>query len=264
MDTGTLIPQIESVKDRLTACATGGSVTDVDDRQYAIHRGILIKNVLTKDRVPKCLRSCRNLGEFWAFIKPMFGTYAERRTYIREEFDPLLTFLESVSDASPSEHRVSASLKAAPSEFVHDAWARALERLTNDPEGAITAARTLLESVCKLVLDETGTSYDERADLPVLYKQASVSINLAPSQHTEQVFKQILGGCHTVVEGLGALRNKLSDAHGRGKGSARPQARHAELAVNLAGGVATFLVATLKARRRPVVAVATAPAGVST
>ncbi|WP_448090692.1 abortive infection family protein [Pseudomonas azerbaijanoccidentalis] len=29
------------------------------------------------------------------------------------------------------------------------------------------------------------------------------------------MFKQFLGGCPAVIEGLGALRNRLSDAHGK-------------------------------------------------
>jgi hypothetical protein len=40
------------------------------------------------------------------------------------------------------------------------------------------------------------------------------------------------------------LRNKLSDAHGRGKAGGRPKPRHASLAVNMAGALATFLVET--------------------
>ncbi|WP_042491478.1 abortive infection family protein, partial [Sphingomonas parapaucimobilis] len=61
----------------------------------------------------------------------------------------------------------------------------------------------------------------------------------------------ILGNCQSVVESLGALRNKLGDAHGGGPKRARPAARHAELAVNLAGSMATFLVATWETRRTP-------------
>jgi hypothetical protein len=64
------------------------------------------------------------------------------------------------------------------------------------------------------------------------------------SQHTEPIFKQILGGCTSVVEGLGALRNRLSDSHGKGLKRVKPDTRHAELAVNLAGSMATFLVET--------------------
>ncbi|WP_334364405.1 abortive infection family protein [Bradyrhizobium sp. AZCC 1578] len=46
----------------------------------------------------------------------------------------------------------------------------------------------------------------------------------------------------SVVEGLGSLRNKIGDAHGQGGKPVRPSARHAaQLAVNLAGAMATFL-----------------------
>ncbi len=49
------------------------------------------------------------------------------------------------------------------------------------------------------------------SDLPVLYRKLSKLLRLAPDDHTEQVFKQILGSCQSVVESLGVLRNKLSD-----------------------------------------------------
>lgn len=47
---------------------------------------------------------------------------------------------------------------------------------------------------------------------------------------------------------LGALRNRLSDAHGKGKGGVKAAPRHAELAVNLAGSTALFLLATWEAK----------------
>lgn len=139
---------------------------------------------------------------------------------------------------------VSSILFKVDSEHVQEAWRKALERRASDPDGAITSARTLLETVCKHILDNEQIEYDEKADLPKLYTLAASQLNLAPSQHTEKVFKQILGGCQAVVEGLGALRNRLSDAHGKGKAGVRPDQEHAQLAVNLAGAVATFLIST--------------------
>lgn len=106
------------------------------------------------------------------------------------------------------------------------------------------------EAVCKHILETSGTHYDDKDDLPKLYKQTAEQLNVAPSQHTEQVFKQILGGCTAVVEGLGSLRNRLSDAHGKGKAGAKPAARHAELAVNLSGALAIFLLATWEASQK--------------
>ncbi|SNB79902.1 Abortive infection C-terminus [Pseudomonas sp. URIL14HWK12:I8] len=110
-------------------------------------------------------------------------------------------------------------------------------------------ARTLLESVCKHILDEAGdTEHEASPDLNKLYKQTAALLNLTKAQHEEVIFKQILGGCTAVVEGLGALRNRLSDAHGKGRSSAKAAPRHAELAVNLAGSMAMFLLATWETR----------------
>jgi hypothetical protein len=111
-------------------------------------------------------------------------------------------------------------------------------------------ARSLLESVCKSILDEAGKVYTERNDLPKLYHMTAEVLHLAPSQHQEEVFRVILGGCQSVVNGLGTLRNKLGDSHGKGSNPVKPSARHASLAVNLAGAMATFLVETWQHRQR--------------
>jgi hypothetical protein len=103
-----------------------------------------------------------------------------------------------------------------------------------------------LESVCKIILDRLEIPHENDVDLPGLYRLVASQLVLAPSQQTENVFKQILGGCQTVVEGVGAIRNKLGDAHGQGASPVRPSSHYAELAVNLAGAMATFLVETWK------------------
>ncbi len=127
---------------------------------------------------------------------------------------------------------------------VQDTWRQALDKIHSDPEGAITATRTLLESTCKHICDERNVSYENSWDLSRLYKAAAAAMNIAPDQHSEQVFKQILSGVTTVVTGLGALRNSLSDAHGRGKSAVRPAPRHAKLAVNAGFAIAGFLIDT--------------------
>lgn len=197
--------------------------------------------------IPQFVRTCRNLAQFWQFIKYKHQTYAERRNYLWNEFRPILDALEC-SGRAPSDLSVTTALERFDASHVQAAWAKALDRRSSDPEGAITSARTLIESVCKHILDEANTSYDDAADLPKLYRQTAEVLKLAPSQHTEQIFKQILGGCTSVVEGLGSLRNRLSDAHGKGRIGIKPAPRHAELAVNLSGTLANYLLATWEAR----------------
>ncbi|WP_231639193.1 abortive infection family protein [Mycobacterium sp. Marseille-P9652] len=129
-------------------------------------------------------------------------------------------------------------------EAVRRTWDSALAKVVSDPEGAITATRTTLESICKHICEERGAPYDDSGELSKLYKAAAAAMDIAPDQHTEQIIKQILSGVGTVVNGLAAMRNSLSDSHGRGKASVRPAPRHAKLAVNAGFAVAGFLIDT--------------------
>ena len=242
-----LLHDLERLQNLLVSHATG---LNEDEAEYSRLRRLMLSDALLDPHLPTFLRTCRNLAQFWQFIKTKFATYAERRTFIWSAFRPLLEILERRSPA-PSDGGVTQTLEQFDASHVHAAWSKALERRSSDAEGAITSARTLIESVCKHILDESGVVYDDAAELPKLYKLAAEALSLAPSQHTEQVFKQILGGCTAVVEGLGALRNRLSDSHGRGKAGSKPAARHAELAVNLSGALATYLLATWQARSDP-------------
>lgn len=235
-----LLIKVESLKNMLVARATGKSA---DDHEYFALRIELTQHPLIKDKLPRFVRTCRNLDEFWPVIKEVDGTYAGRRQYLAEQFDEVLTFVEQRAD-TPGDGPNDEVLSKVDKPHVAEAWQKALERRGNDPEGAITIARTLLETVCKHILDARSVKYGPADDLPKLYKLTAKALNLSPSQHSEQVFRQILGGCNSVVEGLGALRNRHSDAHGKGQRGVKPAPRHAELAVNLAGTMATFLLST--------------------
>lgn len=114
-----------------------------------------------------------------------------------------------------------------------------------DFEGAITNARNLMESICKYILDDANEQYAEKADLPELYRQTSQLLNMHPSQHAEKSFKQILSGCFSIVQGIAAVRNELSDAHGKSKTRYyRPDERHAMFAVGTAKSLADFMFAS--------------------
>jgi len=240
-----LLEEVESLKNILVAKATGEAT---DDAEYHRLRQRLMMKLSVKDKLPRFVRTCRTLGEFWPYIKEQDGTYAGRRRHLAEQFDTVLTFLEQRA-ISPGDEPINQTLNKVDAPHVAAAWQKALERRASDPSGAITSARTLVETVCKHILEEQGVKYSDSDDLPKLYRLTADSLKLSPSQHTEQLFRQILGGCQTVIEGLGAMRNRHSDAHGTGKAAARPASRHAELAVNLAGTMATFLLATWESKR---------------
>ncbi|MGP8154031.1 MAG: abortive infection family protein [Smithella sp.] len=236
---------VQALQNMLIAISTGQQANGSD---YAALRIYLLENSEYKQLLPLFIRTNRELDQFWPFIKNKYPTYAERRAYIWQEFAPILDFMEGKNKA-PLDKATSQVLKKFDSDGVNGAWQRALERRTTDPEGAITAARSLLETVCKHILDEKKIPYDKnKIELHELYKLTANELSLSPSQHSEDVFKQILGGCSAVVNGLGTLRNRLGDAHGKGKTPIRPASRHAELAVNLSGALSLFLISTFNDR----------------
>jgi hypothetical protein len=235
----------ESLQNMMVAIATGGSEKEPE---FSRARLALINESSIEAFVPRFVKTCRSIQQFWGYIKQQSDKYEGRRQYIYTAFAPLLDHLEGKTKA-PADQLVSDVFEKFDAEHVAAAWRKSLERRTNDPEGAITSARTLLESMCKHILDEEGVIYDDKDDLPKLYRKTAERLNIAPSQHTEDVFKQILGGCTAAVEGLGTLRNRLSDAHGKGRIAAKPKPRHAELAVNLSGALAMFVLSTWEDRR---------------
>ncbi|WP_439294422.1 abortive infection family protein [Lonepinella sp. BR2882] len=240
-----LLIQVETLQNILISRATGGK--EKDSEFIRLRHVLLDMDIAVKEFIPRFVRTCGNLNQFWQFIKK-FDNYDERREYIKNEFHQLLEALKCKKIA-PSDEFITKGLDKIDADHVQAEWSKALDRRSNDPEGAITLARTLIETVCKHILDDMNIQYDEAMDLPKLYKKTAEVLNLAPSQHTEEVFKQILGGCTAVIEGLGTLRNRLSDAHGKGKMGIKPAPRHAELAVNLSGALASYLLATWEARK---------------
>jgi len=112
-----------------------------------------------------------------------------------------------------------------------------------DYDGAITNARSLLEAfLCELEKELSGTPEPYDGDLIKLYRRVQKMLNLDPSRpDIEQPIKQVLNGLVSIVTGLAAIRNKMSDSHVR---TYRPSKRHAKLVVNSAKTLADFLYET--------------------
>jgi hypothetical protein len=214
-----------------------------DNDTYTKLRKEIVDFKEIKSLLPDFIFTTRTVEQFWQYIKRKFDKYDERRFFIWEEFSKVLNYLETAQNGLVNES-VSSTLVKFNQDYINSEWKKAMERKSTDPEAAITTARTLIETTCKFILDDLKVEYEDDLELPKLYKLTADKLNLAPDQHTEQIFKQILSGCQTVINGLGALRNKLSDSHGKKTISAKPLPRHAELAVNLAGTMTTFLLET--------------------
>jgi abortive infection Abi-like protein len=229
--------------------AENGPTTVTKHEYQAAHKRVFADPTARRVADKKLIRF-KNPDLLWSHpcsVATGSGSWALRRGASHELIDPVIEALIDTSE-SPTDHLITGATVRLNADSVRDGWDKAIARRDNDPDGAITMARTLLESTLKTVLEDRGVAYKDSDDLPTLYKAVSRELALAPGAYSEQSFKQILGGCNSVVLGLGSLRNKAGDAHGSGRKSYRPAVRHATLAVNLAGSMALFLIETHEAR----------------
>ena len=169
------IDSVLQLQNLMMASATGrGQLGDED--KYASFRKAVMQDADTKERLPQAVRVCRSLDHFWDFIKPKYGTYAERREYLRGEFEPLLLFLEDESN-SPVDDLLGDVLHEFSAESVQKTWGKAIERREADPEAAITLARSLIESVCRHILNEAG---EDQGSPDQLYRQTRDAVGSCP------------------------------------------------------------------------------------
>lgn len=134
-------------------------------------------------------------------------------------------------------------------EFRKD-WASCVTRLPDDPASAITAARTMLETVLKTIITESGGEPDQSGNLGRLLRQAEDAVGV--DRQDDQSVHQVIGGLSTVVDGLAAISNRASDRHGLVAGQSVDDPGLAQLCVHAAGTVGIAIIELhLLGRQRP-------------
>jgi hypothetical protein len=101
----TDLERAEFLQNLLIAVSTGGGG---EERDYKALRKYFIENPSTENLIPSWIRTCRDLGQFWSFIKGKFSHYAERREFIWSELGPLLAFSEK--GKAPADAAIAAQL----------------------------------------------------------------------------------------------------------------------------------------------------------
>lgn len=132
---------------------------------------------------------------------------------------------------------------------VDTSFREALAQAETNPSNAAKEACSLVESVCKCILEEMGEPYPKKQDIQGLIKTLSNKLGLSPARaDIEQDIKQILGGLMTVTNGIGALRTH-EGAHGKGKKVVPIDSRIARLAIHAASTIALFYIETWQRRK---------------
>lgn len=164
---------------------------------------------------------------------------ADSGFYIRDIY---WVALRGKVETSPSDAEIQKILSNIDVPHIKSAWEKAIDRRVEDPDGALTAARTLIETVCKHILTELNIEFSENDDINKLYSLTSEALEISTSQNIDKQFKRVFGNINAIVSGVAFFRNKLGDAHGQVEKNELLINELGELSVNLAGSICIFLI----------------------
>ena len=119
-------------------------------------------------------------------------------------------------------------------EFRKD-WVTAQGRLLTNPASAVTAARTMLETLLKTIISERGAEPDNSGSLSRLLRQAEDVLGFIRGQNQSE--HQVLQGLTSVIEGVASISNSAGDRHGTVGGGSLDDPHLAVLCVNSCGTV---------------------------
>jgi hypothetical protein len=110
-----------------------------------------------------------------------------------------------------------------------------------NPEHAITKSITCLESTMRICHDELGVPLPDKKQVSDLWKSTREHLKFAEID-AEGTTERLMNSLSGVTTNLGALRNSLGDAHGKGKTSVAVSESIAELALNTAATMSTLII----------------------
>jgi hypothetical protein len=153
----------------------------------------------------------------------------------QEEREVLLNSLFSVGGPN------GLALSAAKIESweIRRQWIKVVSRLEKSPDAAVTAARTMIETTCKVILKEHTRTELQEGDLGRLVKEACKCLKLS------SWCDSIRAGIGSILNGIAQVSNEAGDRHGSSRKNLLPL-KDAHFIVNLAFSLSLFLLESRK------------------
>lgn len=145
--------------------------------------------------------------------------------------------IELSGQPTPADDIFSDILNRIPSYNIREKWEKALHRRITDPSGAITAARSLLETTLKWIIEQRGGKPTKNNN--ELFNRTIDALGI---EVKGKPIEKTINGLNSIIWGIGDMRNNHGDAHGVESTNTPPTASEAGLCVNLAGAAALFLL----------------------
>lgn len=155
---------------------------------------------------------------------------------------------EAVGNASKS---LAELIRGRDLAALEQEFSRAIRNVESSPREAVSAASNIVESVCKVYIQDEKIELPAKQDLPGVWGVVRKHLGFDPSAVEDRDLKEILSGLLALVNGLGALRTHASSAHGEGRKHYKLEARHARLAVNAAHTIVLFIMESWAKKQQP-------------
>jgi len=246
------IDRIEQVKSDMSYLInTYGEYDDKfvhDDKNFQQAR-IIIKKLAKEKGInePLFIKDARTLDEAVTSIFFSGNSMANEVTLKNYVFSELNQYIDYIE-----EHQIDVKIVhvacEVPEELTFDHILESIqkcEKRINDEDysGAVTSAKTLVEGVCKEILQKfPNVTIDNKTDLPALFTKVRQNLNLDPKDpKLDNSLKEVLTGLIKIVNGISEIRNSHGDSH---LPKYKIDRHHALVVVNSAKTVVTFLFNT--------------------
>ncbi|EGR1514284.1 MULTISPECIES: abortive infection family protein [Vibrio] len=161
-----------------------------------------------------------------------------------ESIDSLNKALDSQSEDIASE--TISALKDVNSDELIKVWIKARNTIQSDPSDSITRSSSYLESVCRLILKETGEPLPAKKDITNLIGAAIKALDLSTDQEANRDMTQLYGGIKSIFQAVGAMRTHFGTAHGFTPGDYVAPEHYARLVSDASATASTYLLRRLK------------------
>jgi len=161
--------------------------------------------------------------------------------------------IESLNGALDSQsedisHETINALREASTDELIKVWLKARSSIQSDPADSITRSSSYLESVCRMILTETGEPLPNRMDITSLIGAAVKALELSDDPEANTDLKQLFGGIKSIFQAVGAMRTHFGTAHGATPGDYVPKEHYARLINDASATASTYLLRRLKQR----------------
>lgn len=167
--------------------------------------------------------------------------------YPLKDSEPEINHVEYFPDFDIDEDAVieAKELERISFEYIHQQIKKCNNKIAEkDFDGAVTNARTLIESISLFIVENiTKEKVEYDGNLIKLHKNVASLLSMSPGDYDDANLRQILSGVFSIINGVSGLRNDYSDAHGLApsKTSYKIDERHAILTINLAKTISEYL-----------------------